>query len=145
VGVVACLAPDTPALLGIVSLIAPPLCAGNTVVALASPANPLPAAALAEALATSDLPPGVVNLLTGDREELAPHAADHRDIDAVHAATVPHDTAEALRLGAADNLKRVTVRENLAARDFADAQRCTSPRWIEPFVEIKTIWHPSAT
>jgi acyl-CoA reductase-like NAD-dependent aldehyde dehydrogenase len=141
-GVVAAVAPDEAPLLALVSLIAPALCAGNTVVAVASDANPLPAVILAEACATSDFPAGVVNLLTGQRAELIPHIAGHRDIDAVHAANLDPAQATALRAGAAENVKRVAVRQ---VPDWADAAECTSPWWIEPLVELKTVWHPSGT
>jgi acyl-CoA reductase-like NAD-dependent aldehyde dehydrogenase len=135
------LCPDTPSLLGLISLVAPVLAAGNACVVLASQTNPIPAMVLAEALATSDLPAGVVNILTGFRDELAPHFASHRGLIALHAAGVSDTQATALRLGAAENLKRVTIREGV---DFADDAECEGPRWLEPFVEFKTVWHPSA-
>lgn len=147
-GVVAVVAPDAPALLSLISLMAPPLCAGNTIVALAgeSSAAHLAAVVFAEVVATSDIPPGVVNILTGVREELVPQIASHRGIDAVHAAGLSPDHAAALRAGSAQNLKRVTVREAPATpAQWLDADSCHSPWWIEPFLEMKTIWHPSAT
>ncbi|HYE02872.1 MAG TPA: aldehyde dehydrogenase family protein [Phycisphaerales bacterium] len=145
-GVVAVVAPDECPLLALVSLLAPALCAGNAVVALGSEASPLPAAVLGEILATSDFPPGVVNLLTGRRAELVPVIAGHRDIDAVHAANLPMDQAAALRAGTGDNVKRVTVRGwGGPAVDWFDAEPCQGPEWIEPLVELKTVWHPSAT
>lgn len=139
-GVVAVLAPDAPPLLPLVSLIAPVIVSGNACVALASRSNPLPACVLAEACASGDLPPGVVNILTGEPDELAPHIAGHRDIDAIHAAASPHDAL--LRSGAAENVKRVAIRP--ADTDWTDADECHSPWWIEPFVEYKTIWHPAS-
>jgi acyl-CoA reductase-like NAD-dependent aldehyde dehydrogenase len=141
-GVVAAIAPDGPALLGLVSLIAPVLCAGNTVVALASEANPLPAAVLGEVCATSDLPAGVVNLLTGRRGELLEHIAAHREINAALAGGLSPDEARTLHAGAAENLKRITTLED---PDFYNDAERHSPWTIEPFVELKTIWHPSAT
>lgn len=153
-GVVAVIAPDGPALLGLISLIAPAVCAGNTVVALGGggPGASLATVILAEVMATSDVPAGVVNLLTGDKAELIPVIAGHRDIDAVHAAGVSDEQRTILREGAAENVKRVTVRElaakgskNPEAIDLYDAQTCQDPWWIESFVEMKTIWHPSAT
>lgn len=143
-GVVGVLAPEEPALLGLISLIAPPLCAGNAVVALGSRAHPLATVLLAEACATADVPHGVVNLLTGRRGELAAGFAEHRDVDALHAAGASKAERRLLEGGAAENLKRVTVRE-LAPAEWLDAERCASPEWIAPFVEMKTIWHPSAT
>ena len=93
-GVVAVVAPDEPGLLGLVSLCAPVLCAGNAVVAVAGERHPIAAAVLAEVFATSDLPGGVLNVLTGTREELVPVIAGHRDIDAVVAAGVTDDQAQ---------------------------------------------------
>lgn len=142
-GVVGIVAPDRPALLSLISLIAPAICAGNTVVALSGEAAPLAACVLGEVCATSDVPAGVVNILTGSREELVPQFAEHREIDAIAAANLPAVQAEKLRMGAANNLKRVLVRDVDAAAWF-DAGACESPWWIEPTVEMKTIWHPSA-
>jgi acyl-CoA reductase-like NAD-dependent aldehyde dehydrogenase len=143
-GVVGVIAPDDPPLLGLVSLIAPALCAGNTIVALGgeTTAAAIAAVVLGEVCATSDVPPGAVNLLTGLRDELVPVLASHRDIDAIHAAGVSPEHAQILRAGAAENVKRVTVRDKV---DWLDAEACHSPWWIEPLVEMKTIWHPSAT
>ena len=139
-GVVAVVAPDEPALLPLISLIAPALAAGNTVVALASTTNPIPAAILAEVCATSDVPAGVINILTGLRPELLPWIADHRDIDAIHAANLTEEEGLILRRGSIENIKRVRVRE---VPDWYDEAECESAWWIEPFVEMKTIWHPS--
>lgn len=140
-GVVFAIAPDERPLLALVSLIVPAVVSGNCVVALASERNPIPACILGDACAVSDVPAGVVNILTGQRAELVPTIAGHRDIDAVHAANVPAQIASALRAGAAENLKRVTVRDVPDAHWF-DAQRSAGPWWIERFVEMKTIWHP---
>ncbi len=156
-GVVGILAPDEPGLLGLISLLAPVICAGNTAVVVGggTPGASLATVILGEVFATSDLPAGVVNLLTGDRAELLPVMAGHRDIDAIHAAGVTAEQRQTLREGAAENIKRVTVREistkaaklsknGAKAVDFYDSVACESPWWIEPFVEMKTIWHPSA-
>ncbi len=140
-GVVGVIAPDEPGLLGLVSLLAPALCSGNAIVALGSEACPMAAAILGEACATSDVPAGVINILTGLREELVPHFASHRDIDAIHAAGMTPGEAKTLQEGVAENLKHVVVRD---AVDWSDDDTCHSPAWIEPFVEMKTIWHPSA-
>lgn len=143
-GVVAIVAPDQPSLLGLVSLLAPAVCSGSTVVALGSESAPLPTCVLGEVCGTSDVPAGVINLLTGSREELVGQIAEHRDIDAVVAANLPSAQAERLRQGSANNIKRVVTREVDAAEWF-DSGACESPWWIEPTVEMKTIWHPSAT
>ncbi len=141
IGVVGVIAPDEHPLLALVSLLIPALCIGNSVIALASESNPIPACVLAEAIATSDLPGGVVNILTGFREELVPHFASHREIGAIHAANLEPAYGATLREGVAENLKRVTVREHVEFLDDA----CESPDWIEPLVDFKTLWHPSAS
>ncbi len=139
-GVVAVIAPDSPSFLGLVSLLAPAICSGNTAICVASETNPLPALVLGEACATGDVPPGVVNILSGERAELLKVIAGHRDTDAIHAANLPAGDAAALREGVAENLKRVTIRE---VADWYSAD-CNSPWWIEPMVEMKTIWHPAS-
>ena len=130
-GVVAVVAPDEPALAGIVSRLAPALVGGNAVVALASEDHPLAAIELAEAVATSDVPAGVVNILTGFRDELALVLAAHMDVNAIDVSGVDGDVAE-LERAAAENVKRVV-------RGGADGQ---SPWEIERFLELKTVWHP---
>jgi len=144
-GLVVAVAPDAPPLLGLVSLIAPAMCAGNSVIALASEANPVPACIFAEACATSDIPAGIVNILTGERAELVPHIASHRDIDSVVCAGLDGATVAALRAGSAENLKRVTNVELSSPADWLDDERCESPWLIERLVEMKTVWHPAAT
>jgi acyl-CoA reductase-like NAD-dependent aldehyde dehydrogenase len=142
-GVVAVVAPDRPALLSLITLMAPALCCGNTVVAVSGEAAPLAACVLGEVCATSDVPPGVINILTGEHDELIPHIAEHREIDAIATANLPDAQAEKLRMGAANNLKRVRIHD-LAPTAWYDAEACESPWSIEPTVEMKTIWHPSA-
>lgn len=138
-GVVAVIAPDQPPLLGLVSLLAPVVCSGNSVVLIAGQTNPLPAVVFGEILATSDVPAGVVNILTGEHAELIPFIAGHRDIDAIHAAAAG-ESATTLRAGSAENIKRVVIRDGI---DFTSGE-CESAWWIEPFVEMKTIWHPAS-
>jgi acyl-CoA reductase-like NAD-dependent aldehyde dehydrogenase len=133
-GVVAVLAPEEPALLGLVSRLIPPLVGGNAVVALASDHRPLAAIELAEAVATSDVPAGVVNILTGFAAELAPVLASHMDVNAIDLCGAGGETPELERL-AAENVKRVV-------RGRADAQ---SPWEIASFLELKTVWHPIGT
>jgi acyl-CoA reductase-like NAD-dependent aldehyde dehydrogenase len=130
-GVVGIVAPDEPPLLGLVTRLAPALTGGNTVVALASETHPLAAIELAEALATSDVPGGVVNILTGHRSELAPWLAAHMDVNALDLAGSDGDSAE-LERAAADNVKRVV-------HGAPDSQ---SPWEIAAFLELKTVWHP---
>ena len=142
-GVVGLIAPDEPPLLGLVSRLAPIIVSGNTVVALASEALPLPAITLGECLATSDVPGGVVNLLTGKRAELVPWFAGHRDVNALDLSGVDDpDLAVEAEKAAADSVMRVTR----AAPDTdwrSDAAE--SPYVIEAFLEHKTVWHPKGT
>ncbi len=142
-GIVGVVAPDAPPLLGLVSLIAPPLCAGCTIVAIASEAHPLAACVFAEVCATSDVPAGVINILTGQRDELLEHIANHRNVHGISAANMTAAHAKTLRLGAAENVKRVNV-QSLTDEQWFDADASESPWSIEPFVDFKTIWHPSA-
>ena len=130
-GVVAVIAPDEPALLGLISRAVPALTGGNSVVALASETRPLAAIELAEAVATSDVPAGAVNLLTGRRDELAPWLASHMDVNALDVTGADGGSAD-LERSAADNVKRVV-------RSRPDAQ---SPWDIASFLELKTVWHP---
>lgn len=140
-GVVAAFAPETPSLLGLVSVIAPIIVTGNTVVAVTSFAHPLAAISVAEILATSDVPGGVVNLLTGDRDELAPRLASHRDLNAIDLAgfagadTTEHEQA------AADSMTRV----RRPGPDDEDWSIEPDPRRMLAFTEAKTVWHPIGT
>jgi acyl-CoA reductase-like NAD-dependent aldehyde dehydrogenase len=142
-GVIGVLAPDEEPLLGLISLLAPVVCSGNAVVALGSDEHPLATAVLGEVCATSDVPAGVINLLTGERAELLEVMANHRGVDGVHAAGMDVEQRRVLEQGAGENMKRVKVR-TMAERQWYDDGECHSPYWIEPFVEYKTIWHPSA-
>jgi acyl-CoA reductase-like NAD-dependent aldehyde dehydrogenase len=130
-GVVAVIAPDDPPLLGLVSRIAPVLTGGNAVVALASETQPLAAIELAEAIATSDVPGGAVNLLTGRRAELAPWLAAHMDVNAID-LTGADGLRKDLEAAAAENVKRVV-------RGEPDGQSLYD---ISAFLELKTVWHP---
>jgi acyl-CoA reductase-like NAD-dependent aldehyde dehydrogenase len=130
-GVVAVIAPEEPPLLGLVSRVAPVLVGGNAAVVVASESRPLAAIELAEVVATSDVPPGVVNVLTGYRAELAPVLAAHMDVNALDLAGANGDVAELERL-AAGNVKRVV-------RGPAEGE---SPWQISAFLELKTVWHP---
>lgn len=138
-GVVGVIAPDSPPLLGLLSMIAPVIASGNTVVALASEKVPYPAILLGEMLATSDLPGGVVNLLTGFRKEMVPTFATHAHIRAIFAAA-DADERKALRLGAAASVKRVRFAEPVGKAWFSDSAQGLD--LIRDFVELKTTWHP---
>ena len=140
VGVVVVLAPDAPSLLALLSLVAPVILSGNTAVVIASEKFPLPAASFAEILATSDLPGGVVNFLTGQRAELAPHLASHMDVNAIVDGTGHAELQATLQGGAAMNLKRY-IRRDLKTADWFVAGT-EDPYWILDTVEYKTAWHP---
>jgi acyl-CoA reductase-like NAD-dependent aldehyde dehydrogenase len=139
-GVVVALAPDEPPLLALLSLLAPIILSGNTAVVVASEAFPLPIATFAEILATSDLPGGVVNLLTGKRAELVPHIADHMDVNAIVDGVGDASISVRLRSGMATNLKRY-ANHSLGTADWFSAKG-EEPYWILDTVEFKTAWHP---
>lgn len=137
-GVVAALAPAGDGLLGLVSVLAPIIVSGNTAVVVASEPHPLPAVTLAEVLATSDVPAGVVNVLTGRTDELAPHLAAHMDVNAIDLTGAEPAQVPELEQAAADNLKRVLR----APADAADWTATPDPARILAFCETKTVWHP---
>ncbi len=144
-GVVGVVAPETSSLLGLVSRLAPPLVSGNAVVLLASEGRPLPAITLTEVLATSDVPGGVVNILTGRRKELIPVLAGHVDVDALDTWGVPDDMRLETEQLAADDIKRLSRRPstvNEARFDWLDDRASERPEWIAVFLEMKTVWHP---
>jgi acyl-CoA reductase-like NAD-dependent aldehyde dehydrogenase len=137
-GVVGIIAPPDSSLLGLVSVIAPTIVTGNTCVVLASEDRPLPAITLAEVLATSDLPGGVVNLLTGRVAETAPWLAGHMDVNAIDLTGVADgEFATELQIAAAENLKRV-----LRPSSVADWQADPGMARLLAFLEQKTVWHP---
>jgi acyl-CoA reductase-like NAD-dependent aldehyde dehydrogenase len=131
-GVVGVVAPEEPALVGLVRRVAPALCGGNALVVLAPEETPLPALTLAEVLATSDLPAGVVNVLSGFRKELLPWLASHMDVNAIDVAGCTPDEVTEIEKAAADNVKRVVKH----------APEEMSPYLITAFMEMKTVWHP---
>ena len=135
-GVVAILAPQESALLGFVSVLAPAIVSGNTAVVLASERYPLSAVTLAEVLATSDVPGGVVNVLTGRVAEVAPWLASHMDVNAIDLAGAPGALADDLAVAAAENLKRVI---RLPGGDWAAEPGLER---MFGFLETKTVWHP---
>ena len=139
-GVVVVLAPDEPSLLALVSLVAPVILSGNTAIVVASEKFPLPAATFAEILATSDLPGGVVNILTGRRAELVPHIASHMDVNAIVDGAGNAELSAKLQAGTAINLKRY-AKHSLASADWFTS-KVEDPYWILNTVEFKTAWHP---
>jgi|TARA_B100000959_G_scaffold279750_1_gene340442 aldehyde dehydrogenase (NAD+) len=142
-GVVAVIAPQSPSLLGLVTLLGAPLCAGNTVVVVGSDENPIPIAIFGEVCQTSDVPAGVINLLTGMQVELFEHISSHRQVAGIYSASLAKKDRIVIEQGAADSMKRVRF-STLDGDDWYDGSLASSPWNIEPFVEMKTIWHPSA-
>ena len=139
-GVVAVVAPQDSSLLGLVGVVAPVVVTGNTVVVLASENRPVPAVTLSEVLATSDVPGGVVNMLTGKVDEVAPWLASHMDVNAIDLAGVEDATlARDLEVAAADNLKRVLRPREETWAQVPDLSRMLWAR------ETKTVWHPIGT
>ncbi len=140
IGIIGVIAPDDAPLLALVSLIAPAIAGGNSVVALASQARPYPAIVLGEMLATSDLPGGVVNILTGQRSEMLPTFAMHEHLRAL-SGVANADERKQLRLGAAESVRRTRLRKSEDAPDwFADSAQGVHE--IRELIEFKTTWHP---
>ena len=131
-GVVGLIAPEEAPLLGLVRRVAPALCGGNVIVALAPESSPLAALTLAEVFATSDVPAGVVNIISGQRKELLPWLASHMDVNAIDVAGCTGDEVKAIEESAAGNVKRV----------IKFTQQEQSPYLIVAFMEMKTVWHP---
>ncbi|MFD7236051.1 aldehyde dehydrogenase family protein [Streptomyces syringium] len=138
-GVVAVLAPQESSFLGLVSVIAPAIAVGNTVVVVASEQAPLPALSLGEVLATSDVPGGVVNILSGRTAEIAPSLAAHQDVNAIDLAGADAELSKALQIAAADNLKRVLRPQAVDWSADPGTDRMTA------FLETKTVWHPTGS
>jgi acyl-CoA reductase-like NAD-dependent aldehyde dehydrogenase len=139
-GVVVVVCPDEPGLLALVSMVAPVILSGNAAVVLASPAHSLAALTFSEIIATSDLPGGVVNVLAGDRAELAPHFASHMDVNAIVDGSGDAQIERELQRGGHFNVKRY-VRRDLTPAQWRSAEG-QSPYWILDTVEMKTAWHP---
>jgi acyl-CoA reductase-like NAD-dependent aldehyde dehydrogenase len=140
-GVVAVLAPQKSSFLGLVSVIAPVIATGNTAVVIASETSPLPALSLGEVLATSDVPGGVVNVLSGRTAEIAAPLAAHQDVNAIDLTGADADLARDLEIAAADNLKRVRRPQAV------DTDWTTEPGTdrLTSFLETKTVWHPTGS
>jgi acyl-CoA reductase-like NAD-dependent aldehyde dehydrogenase len=140
-GVVGVVAPEEPALLGLVSRIAPAIVGGNVVVALSSESKPLPAITLAECFETSDVPPGVINIISGMKSELVPWLAAHMDVNAIDTTGVVASAVAKVQQTAAENVKRV-VHFDGATIGWDDVRLSQSPYAIFDFQEMKTVWHP---
>ncbi|WP_329380256.1 aldehyde dehydrogenase family protein [Streptomyces sp. NBC_01351] len=139
-GVVTVVAPQASSFLGLISVIAPVIATGNTVVVIASEKSPLPALSLGEVLATSDLPGGVVNVLSGKAAEMGPHLASHQDVNAIDLAGADPALAKELEIAAADNLKRV-----LRPQPVDDWSADPGTARMTAFLETKTVWHPTGS
>ncbi|MCI0635150.1 MAG: aldehyde dehydrogenase family protein [Actinobacteria bacterium] len=137
-GVVGIVAPAVQSLLGLVSRLAPAVVSGNTTVVLASERSPLPAVTLGEVLSTSDVPGGVVNILTGQTAELVPWLAGHMDVNAIDVTGVPEDLLPKAEELSAENVKRV----HRAPRADPFSEEAQSPFEITALMEFKTVWHP---
>ena len=138
-GVVTVLAPQESSFLGLISVVAPVIATGNTVVVIASENSPLPALSLGEVLATSDLPGGVVNVLSGKTGEIAAPLAAHQDVNAIDLAGADDVLAKELEIAAADNLKRVLRPQPVDYAETPGTERLTA------FLETKTVWHPTGS
>ena len=139
-GVVVVVCPNEPPLLALVSLVAPVILSGNTAVVVTSATQPLPALTFSEIIATSDLTGGVINLLSGEPAELAPHIASHMDVNAIVDASGDPKISAALQQGGGYNVKRYVPRTMTAADWRGSAAE--NPYWILDTVEMKTAWHP---
>ncbi|GGV02940.1 aldehyde dehydrogenase family protein [Streptomyces spectabilis] len=140
-GVVAVVAPQESSFLGLVSVLAPVIATGNTAVVIAAEQAPLPALSLGEVLATSDVPGGVVNILSGRTAELAAPLAAHQDVNALDLTGTSADLAKDLEIAAADNLKRV-LRPQAVDTDFTASP---GTERLTAFLETKTVWHPTGS
>lgn len=137
-GVVGVIAPEEPSLLGLVTRVAPAIVGGNTVVAITSQAKPLAAITLGEVFETSDVPAGVINLISGLKTELVPWLAAHMDVNAIDATGVDEATLTAVQKSAAENVKRIVT----FGGEWEDNRLAQSPYAIFDFQEMKTVWHP---
>lgn len=140
-GVVGVIAPEEPPLLGLVSRIAPAIVGGNTVVAVTSEARPLAAITMGEVFQTSDVPGGVINLISGLKSELVPWLASHMDVNAIDTTGVAADAVVKAQTTAAENVKRV-VHFDGERLGWADTRLSQGPYAIFDFQEAKTVWHP---
>ncbi len=141
-GTIGVIAPDRPALLGLVSTILPVVTGGNTVVALAGERDPRTAIVWSECIATSDLPGGVINILTGHAKELSSHLAKHREVTGMDAWIVDADLRKTVESEGADNVKRVKTHVPMDPEAWTDERKAQGLGWIERFLETKTVWHP---
>ena len=142
-GVVGIVSPESPALLPLVTRLAAVVVSGNTSVAVVSERTPIPALLLGEVIGTSDVPSGVVNILTGRKSELVPALASHRDVDALDDGSGDAALSRRIEEEAADRVRRIARPKASSPADWFSARVCEGIAAVEPFVEIKTTWHPA--
>jgi acyl-CoA reductase-like NAD-dependent aldehyde dehydrogenase len=144
-GVVGVVAPESSSLLGLVSRLAPVIVTGNTAVVVSSESRPLPAVTLTEVLATSDVPSGVINVLTGLKRELVPVLAAHEDVDGLDVWGIPDELRKGAEEAAAESVKRLGRRPFTVTErrfDWFNDRLAQRPEWMAAFLEMKTVWHP---
>ncbi len=142
-GVVGIVSPESPALLPLVTRLAAVTVSGNTAVAIASGRTPIPALLFGEVIGTSDVPSGVVNIVTGRKSELVPALAAHRDVDALDDGSDDPALSKRIEEEAADRVRRIARPKATSRADWFSARACEGIAAVEPFVEIKTTWHPA--
>jgi delta 1-pyrroline-5-carboxylate dehydrogenase len=141
-GIVAVVAPERPSLLGLVSTVLPVIAGGNVVVAIASEEDPRTAIVWCECIATSDLPKGVINVLTGSPKEIAPILAKHREVIGMDVWSTDAELSTTIEKEGADNVKRVKAHREFSDADWLDERVGQGIGFIERFLENKTVWHP---
>lgn len=141
-GVIGVVAPDRPALLGLVSTVLPVITGGNACVALSSEKDPRTAIVWSECVATSDMPGGVINVLTGHTKELCGPIAKHREVIGIDAWIVDAELRKTMESEGADNVKRVKTHVPMDPEGWIDDRKAQGLGWIERFLETKTVWHP---
>lgn len=142
-GVVGVICPEAPSLLPLVSRVAAAMVSGNTVVALGPEKTPIPALLFGEVVGTSDVPSGVVNLISGKKSELVPALATHRDVDAIDEGSGDAELGALVEAEAADRVRRISRPKATAPADWFDPRLTEGLAALEPFLEIKTTWHPA--
>jgi acyl-CoA reductase-like NAD-dependent aldehyde dehydrogenase len=141
-GIIGIVAPQTPSLLGLVSTILPAIVGGNVAIAIASEEDPRTAIVWCECIATSDMPKGVINVLTGQAKEIAPILAKHREVIGMDVWTADTELAATIEKEGADNVKRVKAHREFSDADWYGERSGQGIGYIERFLENKTIWHP---
>ena len=142
-GVVGVICPESPSLLPLVSRVSAAMVSGNTVVAIGPEKTPIPALLFGEVVGTSDVPSGAVNILSGRKGELVPALATHRDVDAIDEGSGDAKLGALVESEAADRVRRISRPKATVPADWFDARKAEGLAALEPFLEIKTTWHPA--